>query len=216
VKRKKSIIILMILAIFILTLTGCNSSTSDILDKYGNIYGQVVDTNGNPVENAEVIINQDNKATTKSDGNFKIFDIKTDTYSIKASKYKITIDKEFFSNDVYKFNNIVKREVSISEGENTLDDLVLKPTIIIYNFDDYYNNNGYLNITGKIENKGKEYIDAVEITFKIFNSNEERIGSGFETINNLEVGEIVNWEISTSYDGPIENFDSYKIDIELY
>lgn len=208
---KKKLAFLSVILISILVLSGCGSSGGGTSVSYGDVYGTIVDDDSNSVEGSTVTISS-KETTTGSAGGFTIKELKTGTYTIEASKYSISTG-DLFTETVYDFHNTAKKEISISDGANSIGNIVLKPKFIVNNLNSYYDSLGLFNVTGRIKNNSSEFIDYIEINIKLYNSNDERIGSSFTNMTEVSSGEVINWEIITDYDGAESNIASYKLDV---
>lgn len=210
--EKKKFVVFIVLLISVLILSGCGGSGGGTSVSYGDVYGTIVDNDSNSVEEATVTISS-KETTTGSAGGFTIKDLETGTYTLEASKYEVATDISFTEN-THEYYNKASREISISDGANSIGEIALKPKFIVNNLDYYYDSLDFLNVTGQIKNNGDEFVDYVEINIKIYNDNDERIGSGYTNMTEVGVGEVINWEIYTDFNGADSEWVSYIIDVD--
>lgn len=146
----KVVYLIIVISIILFIITGC-SSDSDNITKIFDLYGRVVDSNGNSLENVSVkIINKNLIEKTNKEGVFKFQNLKRDIYKLK------------FQKDGF---NSVEKQIELSQ---TLDLKKIKMTFSSLNPENSQETYGNAVVRGSINlhNNAKRVIRTANISSK--------------------------------------------------
>jgi hypothetical protein len=200
-KKLKLFTVIILLLIILSGCKGTDYSNDNPAPITGDVYGRIVDSQGNSLLNVEVKLN--NKSTrTNANGAFAFNDIDKGTYNLEISQHKVEEPEPIKDKGIYRFHFDLNKEIVVTDDETDLGDLKVSPAVIIKDVDKYYNDEGFLTIIGRYVNNTNETMDRLEIYYMVIPvplEDNNDIKKWWVLERDIKPNIPTNWQITTEY-----------------